>query len=299
MRAIEQTRAEHVPHRDPHWCSRDGVHAPAYASSQLPGVQLLDAAINAIDEGLMITTASPAATGRRVVYVNPAFTRITGLRAANIIGATPEVLAGPNTDAARLDRMMTHVCAGAACTAETVHCRYDGQQVLLAWRVVPVRVHGDEITHCLCVLRDVTEQRSVALHMRLHEQESARVSRLSTLGEMAGAIGNELNQPLFAILNYVESCCIGLRTIPGLPPEVLEHLQQISKEAERAGEIIRHVRKLSSRREPCRSSMDLNLIVSDALKVIEREDGQLTGKANSAGGMTFRFTLPTHGGNAQ
>ena len=117
----------------------------------------------------------------------------------------------------------------------------------------------------------MTERRSAERLLRLQEQELARVARLSTLGEMAGAIGHELNQPLFAILNYAESCRRGLETVSDLPHSLLDDLHQISAAAERASEIIRRVRKLSSKREPCRSSTDLNLLVSDALKVIERD----------------------------
>ena len=236
-----------------------------------PDCDLLHAVINSVDEGLMVVTTESTPENCCVEFVNPAFTRITGYSPDQAVGQHPSILVDSHQHAAALEHLLAEGFDGAEHEVEMANCDRDGRTILLAWRATPVRVSETRVTHCLCLLRDVTEQRSAERHMRLQEQELARVSRLSTLGEMAGAIGHELNQPLFAILNYVESCRMGLRAIPELPVDLLSDLHCISSEAERAGDIIRRVRRISGKREPCRSSIDLNAVVLDALKVIERE----------------------------
>ena len=112
--------------------------------------RLLDAAINSINEGLMITTADPDGRGPRIVYVNPAFTRITGYGTREILGQTPAVLTGPTPRATVLERMFAGARAGVSRNTEMFNCRKDGKQVLLAWRVVPVCTSSNRVTHTAC-----------------------------------------------------------------------------------------------------------------------------------------------------
>ena len=56
------------------------------------------AAIEAAAEGILITTAELDAPGPTIVYVNPAFERITGWSKSEAVGQTPRILQGPKTD---------------------------------------------------------------------------------------------------------------------------------------------------------------------------------------------------------
>ena len=56
------------------------------------------AAIEAAAESILITTAELDAPGPSIVYVNPAFERITGWSRAEVVGQSPRILQGPKTD---------------------------------------------------------------------------------------------------------------------------------------------------------------------------------------------------------
>jgi C4-dicarboxylate-specific signal transduction histidine kinase len=90
-----------------------------------------------------------------------------------------------------------------------------------------------------------------------------RVSHLATLGEMAGAIAHEINQPLTAISNFaVASERLLAAPEPDLG-EIRDALRQIAGQAMRAGEIIRRIRELVRSRETSREPADINGLIRE------------------------------------
>lgn len=90
-------------------------------------------------------------------------------------------------------------------------------------------------------------------------------SRHGDLGEMAAAISHELNQPLTAIINYVQTSRDLLETLPDVPENVLDYLGRAAAQSERAGIIIRRLRQLYERGDADAVPDDLNETVSEAL----------------------------------
>jgi len=106
-------------------------------------------------------------------------------------------------------------------------------------------------------------QAEEALHQA--QAELARVTRVTTLGELTASIAHEVNQPLAAIIADASAC---LRWLAAERPDldsIREALDAVVKDAERAAEVIVRIRALLSyspvTREPC----DLVDIVHDVL----------------------------------
>ncbi len=53
---------------------------------------------------------------------------------------------------------------------------------------------------------DITERRQAERQSRRLLDELAHMGRISTMGEMASGLAHELNQPLAAIVAYVDAC---------------------------------------------------------------------------------------------
>src|SRR5262247_2042336 len=68
-------------------------------------LRLLKTAIEQSNESVMIMTARPDPPGPEIVYVNPAFTKMTGYTPEEVIGKTPHILQGPETDRSVLRRL--------------------------------------------------------------------------------------------------------------------------------------------------------------------------------------------------
>jgi two-component system sensor kinase FixL len=114
-------------------------------------------------------------------------------------------------------------------------------------------------------IRDLTERQMNESRMQELQSELLHMSRVSDVGQMASAIAHELNQPLTAILNYVQA----IRRIMvsegiALPPKAAGAMDKAVVQATRASAIVQHLRSFIRKGETERSVEDLNKIVNEA-----------------------------------
>jgi C4-dicarboxylate-specific signal transduction histidine kinase len=102
----------------------------------------------------------------------------------------------------------------------------------------------------------------------LRQQELAHASRLATLGEMASGLAHELNQPLMAIIGFTDHCVQSIENQTNDPERMTAMLRDTSREAKRAGEIIKRLRRLVSKGITSRESSDLNEIVRESVELL-------------------------------
>jgi PAS domain S-box-containing protein len=143
---------------------------------------LLKTAIEQSNESVMIMAAQLDPPGPRIVYVNSAFTKMTGYAREEVIGKTPRIMAGPKTDRAVLDRLRKDCVAGKVFHGETIKYRKDGSEFHLEWTAGPVRNERGEVTHIVATQRDVTERRRIEEAMRRSEVEFRSLFELSAIG---------------------------------------------------------------------------------------------------------------------
>jgi two-component system, LuxR family, sensor kinase FixL len=116
-------------------------------------------------------------------------------------------------------------------------------------------IETDDGVMVLAAIVDITERKAAVLALRqsqtrlqvLHT-ELLHVSRLSAMGEMAAAVAHELNQPLTAIGNYMETATVLLDRGGELPAARLRGIiERAGEQAVRAGQIIHRLRSFISR----------------------------------------------------
>ncbi|MEP7453417.1 PAS domain S-box protein [Phyllobacterium sp. SB3] len=114
-------------------------------------------------------------------------------------------------------------------------------------------------------IRDLTERQESAARLEEIQGELARLARLNEMGEMASTLAHELNQPLSAIANYVQGCTRLLRDMDdALASRMREALEETSRQALRAGQIIRHLREFVTRGETEKAREDIRKLVEEA-----------------------------------
>jgi len=107
-------------------------------------------------------TRSTKADGPKIIYVNDAFTDLTGYEAEDVLGETPGVLQGPKTEQEVLDRLGRRLAAGEVFHGQTVNYRKDGSEFMMEWKVMPVgsgeKPVGEEgATHHVAVQREALD----------------------------------------------------------------------------------------------------------------------------------------------
>ncbi len=134
-------------------------------------LRVLSGAVEQANEAVLITnSASPDDPGRRIVFVNDAFEEMTGYSEAEVLGETPRILQGPETDQAVLDSLQEVLESGEQWEGEAVNYRKDGTPFYVQWNVAPVRNEEGDIEHWVSIQRDVTDRRR--REETLREQEA-------------------------------------------------------------------------------------------------------------------------------
>ena len=105
---------------------------------------------------LVITTSELLSPGPTIVYVNPAFTKLTGYSAAEVAGLTPRILQGPGTNRATLDTIRTALQAGLPVREKILNFAKSGAPYWLDLNIAPLRNSLGDIIYFAAFQRDVT-----------------------------------------------------------------------------------------------------------------------------------------------
>lgn len=143
-----------------------GQQSEAMLRASLEKQQLLETAVEQADVSIVITTAELDLPGPEILFVNPAFTQITGYTAAEAIGNTPRMLQGAKTDREQLARLRTTLEEGRKFFGAAINYRKDGEPYDLEWNISPVKNQNGQITHFISVQNDVTERNRIAAMLR-------------------------------------------------------------------------------------------------------------------------------------
>lgn len=127
-------------------------HAPpsALAAAIVPAV--FQQAVEQADIAISITDADA-----NILYVNPAFTRVTGYAAEEMLGTNHSLLSNKSTPEAIYQAMWAAISAGQAWSGRLVNRRKDGSKYLAELLITPVVDSGGRITNYLGIQRDVTD----------------------------------------------------------------------------------------------------------------------------------------------
>jgi PAS domain S-box-containing protein len=147
--------------------------------------RFLAEAVEQAQKAVLVTEAAPLdEPGPRIVYANEAFEEMTGYREEEVLGETPRLLQGPETDRDVLDSMRAALEAGDEWEGETINYRKDGTPYIVHWNISPVRGEGGQIEHWISVQRDVTEQRKREEALRRQKSLLGQTQRLAGAWEV-------------------------------------------------------------------------------------------------------------------
>jgi two-component system, cell cycle sensor histidine kinase and response regulator CckA len=133
--------------------------------------EVLERALEHVDDVVIITSGAPSdPSTARIVYVNEAFERTTGFRREEVIGRTPAILRGPDTDRGASDRIDAAVRERQRVREELLNYTKQGEPLWLDVDVVPVDGPGGTYTQWVAVERDVTSQKGQEVALRAREE---------------------------------------------------------------------------------------------------------------------------------
>ena len=107
--------------------------------------------------------------------------------------------------------------------------------------------------------------------LQMTQAELARVSRLTTMGELAASIAHEVNQPLTAVTNN-SNACLRLLAADKLTPEILGRaLEEIVADGTRASAVVARIRGFIKKEPVEKNKLDINDVIQEVLALADRE----------------------------
>jgi diguanylate cyclase (GGDEF)-like protein/PAS domain S-box-containing protein len=129
-------------------------------------LKLRTRAIEASSNGIMICEARDPEMP--IIYVNPAFERITGFGADEVVGRNPRFLSGEDTDQKGVVDIRESIHLGLETEAVVRNYRKDGSLFWNELSVAPVRDEKGGVTHFVSVFNDITERKRYEEQLEHH-----------------------------------------------------------------------------------------------------------------------------------
>ncbi len=207
----------------------------------------------------------------RIIYVNPAFCRMTGFDAAELVNRLPPMPYWAPEEHEATQAAHQKSLAGQAPN-EGVELRFQrksGERFDALIYEAPLIDAEGRHTGWMGSVVDITERKRAEDLARQQQEKLQFTARLVTMGEMASTLAHEINQPLSAISSYTTGCLNRLEAGDLPRDELREALGKLASQAQRAGRVIRRIYDFVRRSEPQRAPCDINAIVEDAVGLIE------------------------------
>jgi diguanylate cyclase (GGDEF)-like protein/PAS domain S-box-containing protein len=145
-------------------------------------LQLLESAVvNANDAIVIMDAGYSDISDPTIIYVNEAFTQMTGYRPAEIIGQTPSCLRGPDSDGAQVAKIRRAFSRREPLRLELINYRKDGSTYWVELNSVPVADESGNLTHWVSVQRDISDRKRMEQAF-FKEKELAQVT-LQSIGD--------------------------------------------------------------------------------------------------------------------
>ncbi|MCC5833116.1 MAG: PAS domain S-box protein [Opitutales bacterium] len=215
-------------------------------------LKLLAEALNSAADPVMMTNVNG-----EIIWINLAFTELTGYPEAESLGRTPiELLDAGEHDEAFHQAVWDHIRAGQIWQGEFINRRKDGSLYPEFNTITPIRDEDGVIRHFFAIKRDLTADKR-------REEFELRAQRMQSIGTLAGGIAHDLNNLMAPIMMGT-----GLLKELNPNPQAAQILSEIERNIRRSSDLVKQVLTFARGTSGARNKVSLHILVQDLRLII-------------------------------
>jgi PAS domain S-box-containing protein len=143
-----------------------------------------------------ISIADLRLPGTPLIYVNPAFTKITGFSAGEVLGTTSRVFQDGITDSEAMTQIRFTLENKLACTVEFLDRHRNGEDFWNRLSIFPVIIEENDPRYYVIFEEDISALKTVSAERETLLQEAQENQRLQSLGVLVAGLAHEINNPI-------------------------------------------------------------------------------------------------------
>jgi PAS domain S-box-containing protein len=198
-----------------------------------------------------------------ILYVNPAFERISGRSRLEVIGQPALMLVGNEQDRVDYGQAWATLRAGKVWQKRFASKRPDGALYVADVTIAPVRDESGAIVSYVAIIRDITRELQL-------EEQYRQAQKMEVVGRLTAGIAHDFNNLLTAINGFAELMQLEL------PPDdpLQETTDKILSSGRRAADLVRQLLAFSRKQIMEPQVLNLNKVVGDLDKMLRRIIGE-------------------------
>ncbi len=206
-----------------------------------------------------------------VDFINKRVLEYTGRSMEEILSWNWGSVVHPDDLARYVDDWRAALAAGQSMESEVRLRQAGGNYRWWLTRNVPLRDEGGNIVKWYGSAIDIEERKRAEEALREAQSDLARVSRVTTMGELTASLAHEVNQPIAAAVTSANSCLHWLAgDVPNLD-KARAAAERIVNDGTRAAEIISRIRLLFQKGSLQQELVDVNEIIEEMIVLLRGE----------------------------
>lgn len=221
-------------------------------------LRLQTAALEAAANAIVITDQHGT-----MLWVNQAFTDLTGYGREECVGQNPRMLKSWEHDHSLYEKLWSTIQSGRVWRGEIKNRKKDGTLYDADMTITPVLSGSGEITNFIAIKQDVSEKKKL-------EAQYRQAQKMEAVGRLAGGIAHDFNNVLSVIIGFSD---LSLEKLEPAHP-VVGYLRNVKTAANRAASLVMQLLAFSRQQVVYPRIIDLNVLVRNVETMLQRLLGE-------------------------
>lgn len=205
----------------------------------------IDQQIKGLNEVAIISSSD---RNGNIISVNDNFCRISGFTREELLGKNHRLVKSDEHSREFYAQMWSTITKGEIWQGQIKNKAKDGSTYWVYSNIIPLRNNQTgKIDEFISIRFNITNEKNLEMELESEQAKSVHMGRLAALGEMAGSVAHEINNPVAVIIGKVHILKRSLETLSdhALRETLLGKMNTIDEHAKRIAKIVKGLREFS------------------------------------------------------